>query len=284
MTYYEIKPGKALQPYVKCYYVYESATSAAFEDTVFPSGCMELIFNLGSGHWQTFTGETFVTTPAIELWGQLNRPLPIRSVGRNTMFGIRFHPHAAAGLLSDQINGFNNQVSDFGAIGGGAVNTLHARLLETRSWNKKIALVEAFLWQQVARAGKRLNKVALVNKLMFELRQPGEFTTMETIASRYGITARYMQQLFLQTTGLTPKLYSQISRFQHSLQLVAARNTSLTSIAYECGYADQSHFIREFKTFTGVTPSSYSAANSPVTLAASQAEHPTKESSLLSLV
>ncbi|WP_205514155.1 helix-turn-helix domain-containing protein [Longitalea arenae] len=284
MTYYEIKPGKALQPYVKCYYVYASSTAAAFEDTVFPSGCIELVFNLGSGNWQTFTGETFVTTPAIELWGQLNRPLAIRSVGRNTMLGVRFHPHAAASLLSDQINSFNNQVVDYGAVGGGTVNSLHTRLLETRLWNKRIALVEAFLGQLIAKAGKRLNKVAVVSELMFDLRQPGAFDTMETLASRYGITARYMQQLFLQTTGLTPKLYSQISRFQQSLRLVGARNTSLTSIAYECGYSDQSHFIREFKMFTGVTPSSYSIANSPVTLAASGAELQTPESALLSLV
>jgi AraC-like DNA-binding protein len=283
MTYYEMKPGKALQPYVKCYYVYGSATAAAFEDTVFPSGCMELIFNLGSGHWQTFTGDTFVTTPPIELWGQLNRPLPIRSTGRNTMLGIRFHPHAAAGLLSDKISAFNNQVVDYSAVAGGTINTLYARLLETSSWQKKIALIETFLWQQISRGGKRLNKAALVSDLMFELRQQDGFTTMENIASRYGITARYMQQLFLQTTGLTPKLYSQINRFQHSLRLVTTRNTSLTSIAYECGYADQSHFIREFKTFTGVTPSGYSITNSPVTLAASQAEEQPQESEILSM-
>ncbi|HEY8897690.1 MAG TPA: DUF6597 domain-containing transcriptional factor, partial [Niastella sp.] len=61
MTYFEIRPGKALQQYVKCYYVYESTTSVAFEDTVFPCGCMEVIFNLGTGNWQTFNGDAFIT-------------------------------------------------------------------------------------------------------------------------------------------------------------------------------------------------------------------------------
>jgi AraC-like DNA-binding protein len=105
---------------------------------------------------------------------------------------------------------------------------------------------------------------------MYELRQQDTPLTMETMATRYGITARYMQQLFLQYTGLTPKLYSQINRFQKSLQLVTAGDESLTSIAYECGYADQSHFIKEFKSFTGTTPSGYSPDNSPVTMAAAQ--------------
>jgi AraC-like DNA-binding protein len=117
---------------------------------------------------------------------------------------------------------------------------------------------------------------------MYELRHQHLPGTMENMASRYGITARYMQQLFVHYTGLTPKIYSQINRFQKSLQLVTEGDASLTSIAYECGYADQSHFIREFKTFTGYTPSRYSIENSPVTMAANKtAEGPTETTELL---
>ena len=270
MIYYEIRPGKALQPYVKCYYIYESDSPAAFEDTVFPSGCTEIIFNLGSGNWHTLTGETFTPTPAIELWGQLVRPLSIKSTGRNTMLGIRLLPHAAAGIMNDKVNLFNNQVTSYGDIYGKTVRSLHLQLLETGSRDKRIALVETFLLQQLQNAAKRLPKIALINDLMYELRHQHQPGTMENMASRYGITARYMQQLFVQYTGLTPKLYSQINRFQKSLKLVTAGNASLTSIAYECGYADQSHFIREFKTFTGYKPSGYSIENSPVTMAANK--------------
>lgn len=267
MTYHEIKPGKPLQPYVKCYFVYEADTAVTFEDTVFPSGCTEIIFNLGSGNWHTFNGETFVTTPPIELWGQLARPLSIKSTGRNIMLGIRLLPHGAAAILNDNISLFNNQVSSYTDINGKNVSGLHNQLLETSSWSKRIALVETYLLQQLSLSTKRLPKLAVVNDLMYALRHQDIPLTMETMAARYGITARYMQQLFLQHTGLTPKLYSQIHRFQKSLQLVTAGDISLTSIAYECGYADQSHFIKEFKTFTGYTPSGYTPAISPLTLA-----------------
>ena len=53
MKYTEIMPGDRLKPYVKCYYIHEAETDVAFDDTVFPSGCMEIIFNLGTGKWQT---------------------------------------------------------------------------------------------------------------------------------------------------------------------------------------------------------------------------------------
>jgi AraC-like DNA-binding protein len=270
MTYYEIKPGPQLQQYVKCYYVYDSLAPVAFDDTVFPCACMEIIFNLGSGKWQTQPGEEFVTTPPVELWGQINGPLRVRSVGSNTMLGVRFFPHTVASILPDRANLFNNQIVDYRDISGQSVSILHTRLLETRSWKKRIVLLETFLLQQLEQAGKRLSKVDVVKDLMYQLRHQDVYDTMETIASRYGISARYMQQLFLQYTGLTPKLYNQINRFRHSLQLVTTRNTSLTDIAYECGYTDQSHFIKEFRAFTGTTPSGYSINNSPVTLAATQ--------------
>ena len=270
MTYREITPGKPLQPYVKCYYVYESDTNVAFEDKVFPSGFTEIIFNVGSGNWHTLNGDTFDTTPPIELWGQLARPLSIKSTGQNTMLGIRLLPHGAAAILNDNISLFNNQVSSFSDVNGKAVSILHNQLLEARSWSKRITLVEAFLMQQLSLSAKKLPKLAVIKDLMYELRHQDIPLTMESMATRYGITARYMQQLFLQYTGLTPKLYSQINRFQKSLQLVTAGDDSLTSIAYECGYADQSHFIKEFKIFTGTTPSGYSPADSPVTMAAAQ--------------
>jgi AraC-like DNA-binding protein len=116
--------------------------------------------------------------------------------------------------------------------------------------------------------------------MMGELQQNELYYTVENVASRFGISARYMQQLFVQYTGLSPKLYSQINRFQNSLQLVREGNDSLTSIAYECGYADQSHFIKEFKTFTGSTPSGYSIENSPVTMATSQGKQLQTENDL----
>jgi AraC-like DNA-binding protein len=265
MKYTEIIPGDGLKQYVKCYFIYESASNGVLEDTVFPSGCMEIIFNLGTGRWQTAVGDDFVTTPSIELWGQIIRPLAIKSIGRNTMLGIRFFPHAAAYFLNDKVDLFNNQVVDFSDFSGSKVNILYSKLLETTAWNKRIELVEGFLLHRLSLSERRPGKMAVVSDIMNEIGQEDFFDNIENVASRYGITSRYLQKLFLQYTGLTPKLYSKINRFQNSLRLVTKKDTSLTSIAYDCGYFDQSHFIRDFKSFTGLTPSDYSSENSPIT-------------------
>jgi AraC-like DNA-binding protein len=267
MKYQEIVPGERLRQYIKCYYIYESASPAAFEDTVFPSGCMEVIFNLGTGKWQTATCGDFVTTPPIEFWGQIIRPLSVRSTGSNTMLGIRFFPYAAACFVKENIEQFNNQVVDFGDLWGSAVRELHERLLETAAWDRRIALVEDFLLSRIKFAERRSGKVAMMSDIMRDMKRRDFLDNIESVATRYGITSRYLQKLFLQYTGLTPKLYTKINRFQNSLRLVCRKEASLTAIAYNCGYFDQSHFIREFKSFTGLTPSGYVSENSPITLA-----------------
>jgi AraC-like DNA-binding protein len=265
MQYREIIPGNLLRQYVKCFYVYESDSSVSFEDVVFPSGCMEIIFNLGSGNWQTDTGNGFITTPSVELWGQLVKPLPVRSVGKNTMLGIRFYPHAAACFLGGEVDQFNNQVVDWRDVCGENARELHTRLLEIPAWNARLALVEEFLLRQLSFAGKKLERVGVMYEIMRDIKKEDFFENITSVASRYGISSRYLQKMFLQYTGLTPKLYTKINRFQNSLKLVVKKDRSLTSIAYDCGYFDQSHFIREFKYFTGLTPSGYAPENSPIT-------------------
>ncbi|MFC0772536.1 helix-turn-helix domain-containing protein [Terrimonas alba] len=266
MVYKEFTPGDALKQYVKCYYIFESDSSAAFEDKAFATGCMEIMFNLGTGRWQTASGDDFKTTPNIELWGQIIQPLIFRSIGKNTMLGIRFYSHTASIFLNTDVSLLNNQVTDLMDVAGKQVHTLHSKLLDTTSLNERIKLVEEFLLNRLSLPEKKLDKIVLVNNVMKELKHDDFFNNIGKVASRYGVSSRYLQKIFLQYTGLTPKLYSKINRFQHSLQLLAHGNLSLTSIAYECDYFDQSHFIREFKSFTGLTPSAFNPESSSAIL------------------
>lgn len=260
-------PSEMLKPYIRHYYLFNSTSDTAFGDIVFPSGDMEMIFNLGEGSWATLAKDDYRKNPPIELWGQITKPLAIRSTGSHTMLGIRFYPHSAAYFLDDEIGGFNDLVSDLGDILGNPVKKLHAQLLETNDTAKRIELVESFLLRKLIRREKksaRIDKVGHILKSM--AKDPAETAEIRitAIATRHGITSRYLNKLIYQHTGLTPISFSKIRRFQFSLKLIAKNNQPFTSIAYDCGYFDQSHFIREFKSFTGLTPSAYLKNISPV--------------------
>lgn len=265
MQYKEYMPSAALSAYVKCYYVSDSVTAA--EDRAFATGCVEIMFNMEGVQWETKINNQFVTIPDVELWGQIIKPLVFRTPGKNRMFGIRFYPHAASAFLNDDISLFNDSVTDLTSIIGQPVQDLYNQLLDAESTNQRISLIEAFLLKRLSLFEKKLDKVKLVQAVMSELKKEDFFDNISNVASRYGITSRYLQKIFLLHTGVTPKLYSKINRFQKSLLLMGKGGSSLTSIAYECGYFDQSHFIREFKSFTCNLPSSFNIDTTSALLA-----------------
>ncbi len=264
MTYKEIIPGESLKPYVKCYYIFESETNVELDDTVFPGGHMEIIFNLGEGIWKSAVNEVFCTTPPVELWGKITQPLAIKSVGKNKMFGIRFYAHSAAYFLNEEIREFNDQVADLRDLLGEPVRTLHSKLREVPDLNRKIELIEDFLLTRLVLKERKVNNISMIGQIIKEMQRNSDLNNIKAIARRYNISSRYLCKLFLQYTGVTPKLYDKIHRFQLSLRLITENQSSLTSIAYDCGYFDQSHFIRDFKHFAGIIPSAYSPESYPV--------------------
>jgi len=258
------QPSEILKPYVKHYYLFVSAEDSEFEDTVFPSGDMEMIFNLGDGVWEASLGEKYVRTAKIELWGQLTQPLAIRSKGKHVMLGVKFFTHSAAYFLNDEIGVFNDLVSDLADILGGPIKMLYAQLLEAKDITKRIDLIETFLIKKLISSEKRSFKIDKVGNILSSLKKnPGE-TSLDRIATTHGITPRYLHKLIYQNTGLSPTAFNKILRFQYSLKLIAKNDQPFTSIAYESGYFDQSHFIRDFKSFTGITPSAYMDNLTPV--------------------
>ncbi|MCR8558370.1 helix-turn-helix transcriptional regulator [Mucilaginibacter sp. BJC16-A38] len=264
MEFKQFFPSDILKPYVRHYYIFESDSDIEFEDTVFPSGDMELIFNLGSGTWESSVENKYLKTPGIELWGQVTKPLPIRSKGKHTMLGVKFFPHSAAYFLNDEIGLFNDQISNAADVIGEPVNTLYARLLETLNPGNRIALLEAFLIKQLKENEKRFFRIDKAANILTSIKKDPAENNLNNIALKHGITARYLHKLVYQNTGLSPTAFNKINRFQFSLKLISKNDLSLTSIAYESGYFDQSHFIRDFKLFTGFTPSAYLHNITPV--------------------
>lgn len=83
--------------------------------------------------------------------------------------------------------------------------------------------------------------------------------TIEQLVNYTGYTERHIERTFAQQVGMSPKKYVNIIQLHSFLKLLRNKPTeaNLTSISYESGYFDQSHLIRMFKKYTGITPSQY---------------------------
>lgn len=87
-------------------------------------------------------------------------------------------------------------------------------------------------------------------------RQRGR-VNIDLLAERLGITRRHLERRFDLLVGISPKRLARTSRFQHALRILTGSMMSGAAAAVECGYADQSHFIREFTELAGCSPSSH---------------------------
>ena len=84
---------------------------------------------------------------------------------------------------------------------------------------------------------------------------------MESIGEmigKVGLSPRRFVQVFTEEVGVTPKLFCRIRRFQQVLRRIQKeRRVEWVDVATDCGYYDQAHFIRDFRAFSGLNPSSY---------------------------
>jgi AraC-like DNA-binding protein len=78
------------------------------------------------------------------------------------------------------------------------------------------------------------------------------------VVDEIGVAGKRFTEIFRDQVGTTPKLYSRIRRFQHALALVNRDpERDWTDVALACGYFDQAHFNHDFRTFCGISPSTY---------------------------
>jgi AraC-like DNA-binding protein len=86
--------------------------------------------------------------------------------------------------------------------------------------------------------------------------RPTEPVTLPEVGTIAGLTISHLVRSFSRAVGLPPKSYHAQVRLARARRLLAEGN-SATWVAYECGFADQSHLSRRFKECHGVTPGAF---------------------------
>jgi len=84
----------------------------------------------------------------------------------------------------------------------------------------------------------------------------GKMTSIKALADDSFLSMRQFERRFKEFSGFSPKLFLRIKRFNSVLKRTF-EDKSLTQIAIECGYYDQSHFIHDFQKFSGRNPKDY---------------------------
>jgi AraC-like DNA-binding protein len=125
-------------------------------------------------------------------------------------------------------------------------------LVDAETLEAKFHLLETFL---VAKAARPLEQHPVI---CFALDALQCTQKVGDVARQIGLSQRRFIQIFQEEVGLMPKLFVRIQRFQSALRLIG-QEQEWTNIALRSGYFDQAHFIHDFRTFSGITPTTYLA-------------------------
>lgn len=257
MIFIKIKPSKALIPYVKEFWYLDSEGFIDIIDPVLPSGFSQVAFNLGSSEWHAKTNGNFEKSPSLELMGQQKAPTYFKISGHNIALGISFLPHTAHCFTKDSSHLFTEKVINLDAIFGNTTQIIQEQLLEEPLLPKRIKILEDFLIERICKKQNDNHKTNILQNVLLNIAENQSRYSVRQMAEKVGYSERYIEQLFKDYVGLSPKYYLNILRFHKSLEYLHCNSTSHADISYACGYSDQSHFIREFKKYTGVTPTNY---------------------------
>jgi AraC-like DNA-binding protein len=169
--------------------------------------------------------------------------------------GIQFQPGGAAPffrLPASEAEGISIDLEDLWQRGS---RGLRERLLEARGVDAIFATLERGLMERLVRP---LELHPAVSYALSRFQQGGR---VDAVVERIGLSSRRFVELFRREVGLTPKVFFRVRRFQRVLQTVhRTRDIDWASVALDCGYYDQAHFIHDFRSFSGLTPGEYLAA------------------------
>jgi len=147
------------------------------------------------------------------------------------------------------------------ALWGREAIDLRDRLLEAETHQARFEILERVLLAELARGFDRHGAVGFALRRF--LAAP-HMTTMAAVTEQIGLSPKRFIQVFRDETGFTPILFCRIRRFQQALdRMFLHKNVQCASVALDCGYFDQAHFIHDFREFSGINPSSYIAHQTP---------------------
>lgn len=250
MRFSSLKPSDPLRPFIQCYMVADArATTERGEYTMFPNGYSGVFFNFGN------TGSLIIKeeykTPAVSVFGQIDRHFTAVHWPGFYSIGVIVRPTVLSSLLNINMSELTNRAVD-GLLIDKRFSDLHEQLTSVVGTREQIDLIERFFIRLL-----KHNESGLIGNALHLLELRPDLG-IEQVASKLGVSQRYLEVRFKHDVGLSPKTYSLIMRFKaieeqmRNMSSIRWRNMSFAHL-----YHDQNHFIKDFKRFTGHTPSGY---------------------------
>ncbi len=256
-------PPLELEDFVECFWDLAMPASDAQSEPeiVLPDGKTELIVHFGDDFLKLELNpenkkEKYVRQARVLMSGQLTERILLRPSGRVGVVSVRFKAAGAARFFDLPYEEIVDQVIDFSKFEKEIAETLARKIQTATSPAQRFQVLQDLLTERLQKQESK-EDIFVRQACRYITQSEGSYSVQELV-KLIGFSERQLERKFKQQVGLTPKLLSRIMRFQKFIALSKTNNRlTLTEAGMSCGYYDQSHFIRDFTKFSGVSPLSY---------------------------
>ena len=258
MRFSSVKPTELLADFVDNLWLYEGYQAEHINERILPTGTMELVINLRENELRIYDAEqpTLCTRfSGAVVSGAYWKGFVSDTEEEAFIMGIHFKPGGAFPFLGVPADEFSDMHVDLETLWGASAMLLREQLCEASTAAERFQLLEQAFISHLFRPMEHHYAVSTALELFG--RQIA--ATVRDAARNVGLSERRFIQVFKAEVGVTPKLFSRVQRFQRTRAIIHQQGKAAdwAGIAMECGYFDQSHLIREFLGFSGLSPAAY---------------------------
>lgn len=189
------------------------------------------------------------------IWGVVTGKFTRKLEGKGQAIGIKFRPGGFYPFLQEPVASFTDDRLPFNEVFNDPLEALESYILNHDEEQLMVEQTEDFLLRHLPERDPKVEKVSGMVKFV---KDDASILKVDDLVNRYELSKRSLQRLFRQYVGVSPKWVIQRYRLHEAAEKMADDQAeNWTQLALDLGYYDQAHFIRDFKSIVGQTPSEY---------------------------
>jgi AraC-like DNA-binding protein len=191
--------------------------------------------------------------------GLQQRTRAVHHAANSSLIIVRFTEVGAPAILRDRADLLYNQTAPLDSVlPRHEIDQIQNVLADTRAMQQQFLAVERFLLRRI-RPQNGISPQSIspqIEAAAQMIRNSEGRSSIAAIARHAAMSQSALERHFRVAVGATPKKLSRLARLQHISRLWNEGKT-LTDIAFQAGYCDQSHMVRDFRLFTGTSPEKF---------------------------
>jgi AraC-like DNA-binding protein len=254
VQYHIIEPVPELRDIVRFFWTFEghATDSDPYILRTVANGCPELLFHYKGDFEEISRDKSKRSSFITGIHGQTDQHRRFRVHESFGIFGVYLYPYALNSVFGIPAIELTNELPDLESVLGRDSAKIIDRMHTANNNSERLSMITDYLVRQ----RRQIKQQEIMHVVQTIINKQGD-VSIPDLSAQFFRSHRQFERTFKEQTGFTAKTFSRIVRFNSLLQRPRNTQRPLTEIALDFGYYDQSHFIHDFKSFSGYKPGTY---------------------------